>query len=129
MDPFTKISEFADSATKRLLVRSALNPMLWLCAIVMPVCFIGAYAFREMYILSAALIGLGALPLVVACLAFVGFAIFKPEKLQSEEYQIRHESLQLIQQKAGRLTMAPTSLAAIANPEHPLLPPGGNDHA
>lgn len=129
MDVFTKISEFADSATKRLRVRSALNPMLWLCAIAMPVCFIGAYAFREIPTLCVAFIVLGGLPLVVACLAFIGFAIFKPEKLQSEEYQIKHESLQLIQQKAGRITMAPTSLTAIANPRHPLLPPGGSDHA
>lgn len=129
MDVFTRISEFADSATRRLRVRSALNPMLWLCAITMPLCFFSAYLFRDTPALCATFVVLGALPLVVACLAFVGFAIFKPEKLQSEEYQIKHESLQLIQQKAGRLTMAPTSLTAIANPEHPLLPPGGNDRA
>jgi hypothetical protein len=129
LDVLTKISELTESATKRLRVRSALNPMLWLCAISLPICFFAAYAFRDMPALSIVLICLGGLPLFVACLVFVGFAIYRPEKLQSEEYQIKHESLQLIQQKAGRLAMAPTSLTAIANPQHPLLPPGGNDHA
>lgn len=103
--------------------------MLWLCAIAMPICFLSAYAFRNILGLSIAFVCIGGFPLLVACLAFVGFAIFKPEKLQSEEYQIKHESLQLIQQKAGRLTVAPTSLTALANPKHPLLPAGGNEHA
>jgi hypothetical protein len=129
MNMFSRISEFTELATKRLRVRSALNPILWLCAIAMPICFIAAYAFRGLPGISATLICLGGLPLVVACLAFVGFAIFKPDKLQSEEYQIKHESLQLIQQKAGRLTVSRTSLTAIANPQHPLLPPGDRSDA
>ena len=129
MDWFTRISEVTGSATRRLRVRSALNPILWLCAIAAPVCFAGAYVFRSMPAVCVALVCIGCLPIVVACVAFIGFAVFKPEKLQSEEYQIKHESLQLIQQKAGRLAMAPTSLAAIAKPQHPLLPPGGNHHA
>lgn len=66
MDVVSRISEFAGSATKRLRVRSALNPMLWLCAIAMPVCFLGAYAFRDAPTLCAVLVALGGLPLVVA---------------------------------------------------------------
>jgi hypothetical protein len=92
----------------------------------MPICFSAAYAFRDFPFLCTVLVLLGCLPLVVACLGFIGLAIYRPEKLQSEEYQLRHESLQLIQQKAGHLPMVPTSLTAIANPEHPLLPHGGN---
>lgn len=80
--------------------------------------------------MCSVLVGFGCLPLGVACLAFIGFAMFRPEKLQSEEYQIRHETLQLIQQKAGRLTLVPTSITAIANPEQPLLlPPRGDSNA
>lgn len=120
---FTKISQLADSATSKLRVRSALNPILWLCAIAMPICFATAYVFKGMPALCFVLIGFGCLPLAVACLAFIGFAIYRPEKLQSEEYQIRHESLQLIQQKAGQVTVVPTSIVAIANPLHPLSLP------
>lgn len=57
------------------------------------------------------------MPIAVACLGFVGFAIFRPDKLQSEEYQLRHESLQLIQQKSGRIALNATSIEAIANPQ------------
>ena len=57
------------------------------------------------------------MPIGVACLGFIGFAIFRPDKLQSEEYQLRHESLQLIQQKSGRITLSPASIEVIANPQ------------
>jgi hypothetical protein len=60
----------------------------------------------------------------VTCIGFMGFAIFKPDKLQSEDYQIRHESLQIIQQKSGQMEISTTSLEAIANPAVPQLPSG-----
>ena len=129
IDLITRVSEIAESATRRLRVRSALNPILWLCAIASPVCFAAAYAFKDIPALCTSLALVGCLPVLVACAGFVGLAIYRPEKLQSEEYQLRHESLQLIQQKAGHLPMVPTSLVAIANPQHPLLPPGGEGHA
>ena len=69
------------------------------------------------------------IPIGIACVGFLGFAIFRPEKLQSEDYQIRHESLQLIQQKSGRLALAPTSIEAIANPQARLLEEKGGENA
>jgi hypothetical protein len=129
LDAFLKVSELTESATRRLRVKSALNPILWLCAIVSPLCFATAYAFLGVEPICTALVIFGCFPPLVACVTFVGFAIYRPEKLQSEEYQIRHESLQLIQQKSGRLTVVPTSIAAIANPTHPLLLPGDNGNA
>jgi hypothetical protein len=48
-----------------------------------------------------------------------------PEKLQSEDYQIRHETLELIKQKGTSLEISPTSLTVIANPAHPRLSNGG----
>ena len=81
--------------------------MLWLCGLAMLMCFLGAYVFRDIPDIRNWLVAGGLFPVGVACIGFVGFAVFKPEKLQSEEYQIRHESLQVIQQKSGRLTVAP----------------------
>jgi hypothetical protein len=39
-----------------------------------------------------------------------------PDKLQSEEYQIRRETLELIRQKGSSLEVIPSSLEAITNP-------------
>lgn len=109
--------QLAQSAAQKLRVRSALNPILWLCGIATPICFVGAYIFRDYSHIFQLLIYSGPAPIVVACVGFVYFAIFRPEKLQSEDYQLRHESLQIIQQKTGQTTLYPSSLEAIANPE------------
>ena len=84
------------SAAQQLRVRSALNPMLWLTGIVSPLCLAVAYAFRDTQTISWVLIFAAIIPIVVTCLGFAYFAITKPEKLQSEEYQLRHETLQII---------------------------------
>ena len=119
-----RVAQMAELAARRLHVRSALNPVLWLCAIVVPLCFSFAWLFRDDHQLRNVLVYFGLLPVAVACAIFVYFAIRKPEKLQSEDYQIRHESIQLLQQKSGVALLNPISLEAIANPEVKKLPPG-----
>ena len=124
-----RFGQIAHSAAEKLHVRSALNPALWLCGIATPTCLAFAYVFRDVPEVRAWLLAGGLLPIGIACVGFLGFAIFRPEKLQSEDYQIRHESLQLIQQKSGRLALAPTSIEAIANPQTRLLEEKGGENA
>lgn len=69
----------------------------------------------------------GLVPVAVVCVVFVGFAIFKPDKLQSEDYQIRHESLTLILQKGGAVPIDPVTIQAIANPDRAALEAPGED--
>jgi hypothetical protein len=114
---FDRVAEVAQSAAERLHVRSALNPALWLCAISTPTCLGFAYVFRDVPEVRNWLLAGGLIPIGVACLGFVGFAIFRPDKLQSEEYQLRHESLLLIQQKSGRIALNTASIEVIANPQ------------
>ena len=115
-DFISKLTESTHRAAFKLHVRSALNPVLWLCAIVLPVCLIFAWVFRDISIIRNLLIIVGITPVLVACFAFIGFAIFRPEKLQSEDYQLRHETLQMIQQKTDSISIPLTSTEAIANP-------------
>jgi hypothetical protein len=112
----TSMSKSAVSAAQQLRVRSALNPLLWLTGIASPICFVAAYFFRADLFVFRLLIGIGVAPILTACVGFVYFALRKPEKLQSEDYQLRHETLQIIQQKSGQLIVDPASLSAIANP-------------
>jgi membrane protein implicated in regulation of membrane protease activity len=119
------IGQWAVRAAHRLHVRSALNPVLWLTAIATPVCFTAAYLFRFNGPILWALIVAGFLPIMAVVLGFCYFAIVEPGKLQSEDYQLRHETLQIIQQKSGQLIVETASLTAVANPSLPALPLGG----
>jgi hypothetical protein len=128
-DFLAKVGQSTQKAAIRLCVRSALNPMLWLCAILTPVCLIFAYIFRDATVLCYLLLAVGLFPVVVTCFGFIYFAIVRPEKLQSEEYQLRHETLLIIQEKTGRITMLPTPLDAIANPQAKQLLDEGDKNA
>ncbi len=97
--------------------------MLWLTGIATPLCLGGALLVPGTPF-AWVLVALGALPILPACVGFAYFARKHPEKLQSEDYQLRHETLQLIQAKTGYISVDPTSIAAIANPAHAALPPG-----
>ena len=119
---FERLGHQAGVAAQRLHVRSALNPILWLCAISMPLCLAGAIIFRDVNPVRNWLIAGALIPIGVACLCFVGFAIFRPEKLQSEDYQLKHEFLIISQEKAGRLVVDPAVIDAIANPAPAVLP-------
>jgi hypothetical protein len=118
---FEQIVASATSAAGKLRVKSALNPMLWLCAIVSLPCFILAYLFAGIEPLASVLVYVGAGPVVATIIGFLYFMMFAPEKLQSEEYQIRHETLELIKQKGSAVEISPSSLEAIANPVHAVL--------
>jgi hypothetical protein len=117
-----RVARLAVTAAERLHVRSALNPMLWLSAIASPICFIFAYVFRDIPAVRDLLIYSGMTPIAATCVGFFGFAIFKPDKLQSEDYQLRHETLQIIQQKSGRLVVPPVNIESISNPAAAALP-------
>jgi len=75
-----------------------------------------AYMFRSDSAVCHSLVFLAATPVLVACLAFIGFAVFRPEKLQSEDYQLRQHAMEILEQKGRRISIPITSLEAIVNP-------------
>jgi len=124
--------EFAQRAASHLIVRSALNPVLWLCAIVAIPCFAFAAYVQNDRPLMWAFVILGALPVLVACGLAIGFGIYKPSKLQSEDYQIRErglDMLQLQQQTSGSIIDVSPYVVAIANPvpQTAALPPSSGE--
>jgi hypothetical protein len=119
MNLVDKISEFAYSAATRLTVRSALNPLLWMCATVGVTCFATAYVFRNDLFVKVLLVIVGVLPILITCVVAVFFAFCKPDKLQSEEYQLRQQTLSMIEEKGGRIKVDVVSLEQITNPPKP----------
>jgi hypothetical protein len=117
-----QVSGRAQTAASRLRVRSALNPMLWLCGIVSLPCLYAAWFARGVEPIATIFAISGTAPIGITCCLAIYFAVFRPEKLQSEDYQIRHETLELIRQKGSPIQLSPSSLDAIANPVHPANP-------
>lgn len=106
------------AAGARLRVRSALNPVLWLCpTVLLPCLALAAYAETPSW-LRIVVVVLGCAPVVVALSAFAYFVRVDPRRLQSEDYQIRERLLESIQdsQEKGRLLNDPHSLEVVLNP-------------
>ena len=68
------------------------------------------------------LVFLTCTPVAAAVLGFFFLLVFDRDKLQSEDFQIRMKSLELIQQKGDSFPISVTSIEAISNPVLPSLP-------
>ena len=101
-------------AGERLRVRSAINPALWLSAIISVPAIVAAVRYAGGPPIW--LIVLAYLPVTTAIVGFLFLLLFDRDKLQSEDYQIRKRSLDLMQQKGDAFPISPTSIHAIANP-------------
>jgi hypothetical protein len=111
------ILKAAQHATERLAVKSALNPLLWLCTITTTILLATALLFDRSDTLRAfcgILVYVALSPVVLSVLAGLYLVLFRPDKLQSEEYQLRQQALLLIQQ-SGATTQAisPADIAAL----------------
>lgn len=76
-------------------VSTALNPILWLTAVVTPTSLLAA-VFSSDAIVQLAALCLAALPVAVAVLAYFIFLFRDPNRLQSEEFQLRQQELILL---------------------------------
>jgi hypothetical protein len=118
--PITEtIAKKAMETGGRLRVKSALNPVLWLCAIItIPGLMYLRSSQVEPPLLIQFIIGL---PVLVASLGFLYLMIVDRDKLQSEDYQIRKLSLELVQEKGDRFPAMARTIEAITNPRYKQL--------
>ena len=115
-----KLTRTAQDAFVRMQVRSALYPILWLCSISGLLCF--GFALRFTGVLQTILVILGALPFLIASFAYVFFLFADPDRLHSEDFQLRKQALELIEEKGSRIPVIAASVEAISNPTLPQLP-------
>lgn len=90
---FEALSKIGHTAIARLHVRSVLNPIMWVSLVVSPIWLGAAYWFRATPPIVWFSLAVAAAPVAVACLAYIGFAVFAPNRLQSEEYQLQNSVL------------------------------------
>ena len=96
------LDELIRSATSRagvVRVRNVLNPILWLCAVTTPCCFLLPYILGSDAVLRYALASLGSLPVGVGLFSYVYFLLRAPNRLQSEEFVLRQQELTIIERK------------------------------
>lgn len=81
-------------------VRNVLNPLLWLCAVSAPACLFFAWLIGSGTIIGVVLTTVAVLPILVAMAMYVWFALHDPDRLQSEEFVLRQQEIEL-RQKGG----------------------------
>lgn len=81
--------ERAQAAATKLIVKSAVNPALWFAGIITPVCFVAALVFWQIPFLCYLLIYAGLGPIILVVGGYVYFMLKDPDRLQSEEFQLR----------------------------------------
>ncbi|PYV09013.1 MAG: hypothetical protein DMG23_12130 [Acidobacteria bacterium] len=109
----------------RLTVRSALNPILWLCGIIT----LPALALMPFVGPARTLFAwLAAAPVAVAIFGFLFLLFFDRDKLQSEDYQIRKRSLELIEQK-GEKAIPAADVEVIADPGDRVITAGEEERS
>jgi hypothetical protein len=91
------------------VVRTALNPLLWLVGLTTPAAFILAALIGDQFI-RLILLCFAAIPVVATLVAYVIFMFRDPDRLQSEEYRIRQRALQILYKKGGN-----TEIVDVAN--------------
>ena len=104
----------------KLTVKSALNPLLWFCAVVsFPTLIVLTVLINNPIVPQWLIIGLFclvALPIICTIFSAIYLLFYDRDKLQSEDYQIRKRSLELIGQKGEPDKFLVESAPAISKP-------------
>lgn len=107
----------------KLSVKSALNPILWLCAIISIPSLVAIPFVDEA---PTWLVLLIISPVFAAILGFFYLLLFDRDKLQSEEYQLKKRSMELIQEKGDDkpklVDTEEVDMEIMSNPETQELP-------
>jgi hypothetical protein len=99
-----KLEEIFRTALSRVdtirVVRTAINPLLWLVGLTTPLAFILA-AFVSDRLIRVILIIFAGVPVLTTLVVYIIFMFRDPDRLQSEEYRIRQRALQFLYRKGG----------------------------
>jgi hypothetical protein len=99
-----KLEEIAKTALWRLdvvRVRSVVNPLLWLVGLTMPFSVLAA-VFVDGQLLKLTFLGFAGISIGSTLVAYFIFMFRDPDRLQSEEYQLRQRELRMIYRHGRR---------------------------
>lgn len=123
--PLSEMLSTLAARSNAVRVRSALNPILWLSGVF---CLpsVGGAVLSEDPIVRYVCLGVFVLTLFSAMGVAIYFALAKPNLLQSEEFQLRHEVIQILARRGAPPEVLSPLAAPIPDPQHPLPKPEGD---
>lgn len=93
----------SSNAAAQIRVNSALNPILWLCVFVSPLCFyLASSTPREKLVILFMIIG--CCPILIACIGFLYLLFRKPDYLRSEKFHLQKLSTEILGSKGHELS-------------------------
>ena len=90
----------AASRAETVRVRNVLNPVLWGCAVVTPVCGGLAYLLQGDPVLRYGFSATAIVPVLLLAVGYIYFMLRDPNRLHSEEYLARQQELLLLARKS-----------------------------
>ena len=109
----SRLTQLSQHAFAKLKLGSALDPCLWLSGIVTPTGLIATYlttGWIQVFCLVLVFI-----PVVIFAMGFNYFVRNDPDKLRSEQYEIKKHAFELIQEKGSQISVPASTVEAIAN--------------
>ena len=114
----TKIPQFAkllSQAIASFRVKSVVDPLIKLLVVMIILVIITAWLKLPEW-LSIVLLCFSGLVLLLLLCSYIGFAIFKPDYLRSESYNLRKQSLSILGDKDNYKCIDMRHVVDIANP-------------
>ena len=113
-DALTLILQRSNSAISKVAAKSAVNPILWLSALIsLPLCALAAFTDPP---LKWIFVGIGSIPILLTCVGFIYFMLKKPDYLRSEKFHIQKYSLEYLGEKGKEIPITADHLIAMSKP-------------
>jgi hypothetical protein len=106
--------------------RTVVQPLLWLSGTISLGCFILALVAKDIW-LQRGLFIVGLVPIALFVFSYVYFMFTDPDRLHSEEFQLKRRSLRMVESKGGTVAILPVDLSTDPYPPK-LLPDGTQKH-
>jgi len=104
--------------------RTVVQPLLWLCGTFSLGCFIIAAMVKDIW-LQRALFGAGVVPILLFVFSYIYFMFKDPDRLHSEDFQLKRRSLSIVERKGGTVPLLPLDLTTDPYAPQKLLPQQG----
>ncbi len=100
--------------------KTIVQPLLWLCGTFGLGCFVLAATVKDPW-LEHGLFVVGIVPLALLAFAYIYFMFRDPDRLHSEEFQLKRRSLSMVETKGGEIAVLPVDLSTNPFPRTKLL--------
>lgn len=100
---------------------TVVQPLLWLCGTFSLGCFLISALVKDQW-LQRGLFVVGLLPIILFGFAYIYFMFKDPDRLHSEEFQLKRRSLSIVESKGGTVAILPVDLSTDPHATPRLLP-------